>query len=259
MVSFQVNLLYGTYLLLDGMARAANDEVKRAGTHCLMEAAKRLETSIVLSQPEKLCHDFGLKMTAARIAQFKGRLGSAFDTPYMIIASEIGSIVETMSKEAGEKKFAFIPESNASFFEKEKLFEETVHNTFSEAREEIKDAGNCLAADLNTAAVFHLMRVAEVGLRKLAKPFGIKLPHRIEFATWGGVLKAIQTELDKPGVRRSKSKEKKLQRYSHLLLDIKAFQHLWRNPVSHLRGRYDALQARSAFNHVRSFMQKLAE
>ena len=260
MISFHVNLFYGTYLLLDGMARSANDEVKRSGTDCLMGAGKRLEIQIILDIKEKLCRKFGLEMTAARMAQFKDRLGSEYDCPYLIIASEIGSIAETMSKEAGEKKFAFIPALNARFFEQEKLFGETVHAAFPETRQDIKDAGNCFAADLNTAAVFHLMRVAEIGLRKLAKPLKIKLSCQIEFATWGNVMTAIDNELQKiKSTPRTKARDKKLQHYSQLLLDIRAFQHLWRDPVSHLRGRYDELQARSAFNHVRDFMQKLAE
>lgn len=213
---------------------------------------------------KRILEDLKPHLYAADLMQADGRLRHFYlllessITP-AVLQSEIEGLQKAIEWELADRKFAFIPTNKATYFENENLFEDLHQSLSVEINAEIKDAGNCLAADLNTAAVFHLMRVAEVGLRKLAKPFGIKLPHRIEFATWGEVLRAIQTELDKPGVRRSKSKEKKLQRYSHLLLDIKAFQHLWRNPVSHLRGRYDALQAQSAFNHVRSFMQKLAE
>ena len=172
---------------------------------------------------------------------------------------ELDGIKFSIQTELENRMTLLLSQNEAELFDKDKLFGKSVYDAFPEARNEIKDAGNCLAADLNTAAIFHLMRIAEFGLRKLAKPFQIKLPHQIEYATWGKVLDAIQIELDKKGVRRSAAKEKKLQRNSQLLLEIKAFQHLWRNPVSHLRGRYDALQAQSAFNHVRSFMQKLAE
>jgi len=207
---------------------------------------------------KEFCKTFELKGSLARAEQFSYVLRENVPANN-IVESEIEGLEVAINEELNNRFCAFVPSEKIQFFEQKMLFGDAVFSAFPEAREEIKDAGNCLVADLNTAAVFHLMRVAEVGLRKLAKPFKIKLPHQIEYATWGTVLNAIQTELDKKGVRRSPVKEEKLKRYSHLLLEIKAFQHLWRNPVSHLRGSYDPLQAESAFNHVRAFMQNLAE
>src|SRR4051794_4802873 len=43
-----------------------------------------------------------------------------------------------------------------------------VKAAFPSAMPDVLEVGNCLAAECNTAAVFHLMRVAEVGLRALA-------------------------------------------------------------------------------------------
>ena len=45
---------------------------------------------------------------------------------------------------------------------------------FKSAKDDIGAAGNCYAADLHTAAVFHLMRVAEKGMKALARHLGIK-------------------------------------------------------------------------------------
>jgi len=146
------------------------------------------------------------------------------------------------------------------YLEQDALFEEAINQAFPPVQPEIKDAGNCLAAGLPTAAVYHLMRVAEIGLRKLAKQLNVKLGYAIEFATWGNVIGAIDRKLEiLRKQRKTKSREAKLQHYSALLLDIKAFQYLWRNPGAHAGPRYDEHQAQSAFNHVRAFMQQLVE
>ena len=42
------------------------------------------------------------------------------------------------------------------------------------AVEDIREAGNCMAADCNTAAVFHLMRAVEWGLRALCVDLGFR-------------------------------------------------------------------------------------
>ena len=55
----------------------------------------------------------------------------------------------------------------------------------------IKAAGNCIAADLNTAAVYHLMCVIEIGIRDLARLLKVKKVKThvpIEFGTWTKLL-----------------------------------------------------------------------
>jgi hypothetical protein len=222
-------------------------------------AAQKVELVNGLNPIEKHCEILELNVSRNLCVRLKNRLKGRDDCYWQVIQAELEGITRSIQKELETANFTYVPFSKAKFLPNDSLFGESVERQFPDVKEEIKDAGNCLAADLNTAAVFHLMRIAEAGLRRLAKPFKISLPHKIEFATWGKVLDAIQIELDKKGVQRSKAKDKKLQRYSQLLLEIKAFQHLWRNPVSHLRGRYDELQAQSAFNHVRAFMQKLSD
>jgi len=168
------------------------------------------------------------------------------------------SLSDAIDNELSGRKLVFVPPDVTQYLEQAALFGPLVFEKFESARAEIRDAGNCLATDLPNAAVFHLMRVAELGLRAIAKRLKVRLPVQIEFATWGRVIEACGKQLD---VLKGKTaaKDKKAQFYSALILDIRAFSHLWRNPVMHARSRYDKHQAQSAFNHVRSFMQHIAE
>src|SRR3989442_11988820 len=67
-----------------------------------------------------------------------------------------------------EITFAYIPQPEAKYFSQEALFGEMVYQTFPDARDDIKQSGNAIALDMGTAAVFHLMRAAERGIRVLA-------------------------------------------------------------------------------------------
>ena len=47
--------------------------------------------------------------------------------------------------------------------------------------------------------------------------------------------------------------------YKGLFIEFRAFKDFFRNKVSHTRVDYDEHAALSAFNHVRAFIQRLAE
>ncbi len=80
-----------------------------------------------------------------------------------------------ITEELHRRKFTMIENSKAGFLEQKNLFGKSVWKAFPSARDEIQAAGNCLALDLNTAAVFHLMRAAELGMRALAVHLKVRL------------------------------------------------------------------------------------
>ncbi|MGA2786845.1 MAG: hypothetical protein ABSF60_04905 [Verrucomicrobiota bacterium] len=156
--------------------------------------------------------------------------------------------------------FAFISGDKLQFFEQEELFGETVYENFKIAREDIKAAGNCLAADLHDAAVFHLLRVVEIGLRELAKNLGIKKISKtpLDYSGWEKVVGAINDKLEvKIPKSRGPKKSAALKLQSELLADLKAFEVL-RNEIMHGRSHHNEQEAIGLFNRVREFMQRLA-
>jgi hypothetical protein len=216
---------------------------------------------------EQYAEKWQLVETSGRCSRFKRGLGFAAaefqgvpikDLVSAEIVAEISGIQDAFQKELKQRKFTFIPPPLVPFFEQDTLFGEKVNAAFPSAQMDIKESGNCLASGLPTAAIFHLMRVAELGLRSIAKKVKAKIPVQIEFATWGQVIEATEKELDKLK-GKSTAKDERRSFYSALVLDIRAFMYLWRNPVMHTRSRYDEHQAQSAFNHVRAFMQRLAD
>jgi hypothetical protein len=162
-------------------------------------------------------------------------------------------------------KFAYMPAPDNCYFENDKLFGEKVFDFFDEARQDIKDAGNCLAASLYTACVFHLMRVAELGLRRVAKRLKVRLfdkgkPQLVEYATWDKVIERIH---DKIGENRklsaSPKKQAILERFSDAGDHCTFMKDIWRNNASHTRKPYIRGEALAAFGRVNEFMSFLAQ
>jgi hypothetical protein len=164
-----------------------------------------------------------------------------------------------MVSEAGKQTFTFIPTEKARFFEQDNLFGEKVSSAFPSAKPHIKDAGNCLAADLDTAAVFHLMLAAEFGLRALAKHLKVKIKRELEYADWDEVIRGIESKLAGIKHPRGKKRQADLEFYRPLLSECSEFKDVWRNNLFHARRRYNGLEALNVFNRVNDFMQRLAK
>jgi hypothetical protein len=182
-------------------------------------------------------------------------------------ASEVFTNVKELElsliKELQAVNFAFIPADKLQYFEKdlsESLFGTPVWAYFEDAREDIKDAGNCLAADLHDGAVFYLMRVVETGLRKLARKLKVKTPNKpLDYAGWAEVVKAIDDKLTAKIPKSRSAKKITALKFKHeLLVDFKAFEVI-RNEAMHGRSHHNEQEAVGLFNRVRDFMQRLAK
>jgi hypothetical protein len=139
--------------------------------------------------------------------------------------------------------------------------------SFPSAQADLIEAANCLAAECNTAAVFHLMRAAEVGLRALATDRELEFGDKpLDQQDWGTIFPQLESCIKQlrndalslwvnPGV-----KDIQIRFYSEVVGELRQFNDAWRRHVSHARvdGIYDRDYAMSIFNHVRLFMQKLA-
>lgn len=134
---------------------------------------------------------------------------------------------------------------------------------FPDAMPDIFCATDCYALGHNTASVFHSMRVAEIGLRALAKERRISLPKNkpIEWATWQEILKRLDDEIQKIGQTwpAGKRKDAALEFYSGARADLNGFKDEFRNLVMHVRAQYDEFQAARALTRVHEFMARLAE
>ncbi|MDD5164920.1 MAG: hypothetical protein PHG25_00050 [Candidatus Pacebacteria bacterium] len=176
---------------------------------------------------------------------------------------QVEGVASEVRKEMAAIRLAVVFGGKMKNLDQEKPFGDSVYQNFPGARSDIKDAYQSLSVGLNTAAIFHLMRVTEHGVRALAKAQTLNLTFAcpIEYSTWGQVIGAIDDKLKqlKKG-QKSNAREEELQFYSELVAETRAFQILWRDPVMHVRSRFDRPdQAEDAFQHVLRFMTALSK
>jgi hypothetical protein len=207
--------------------------------------------------------EIGAETEVFRIQALNGRLESGDKFTRDVLKTELKNIRQDLVLRLMKLKFAYIPAPNDKYFEQPKLFGELVYDKFPSAIEEIKDAGNCLAADLGTAAVFHLMRVAEKGIKTVLRDRQILTVQNkpIEMLDWktigDGLTQATDAINQWPGTL-GLAKTQAQEFYNGIKNEFYGFKDAWRNHVMHDRKRYSFDEAKGISTHVERFMQTLA-
>jgi hypothetical protein len=180
------------------------------------------------------------------------------------IAVELRNFESVIMGEINKTKFLQVEARLMQYLEQNNPFGEVVSKAFSSANADIIAAGNCLAVELNTAAAFHLMRAAEVGLWELGRDWQIPCAKTgaIEFKEWGIIIgelddavKAIQQWPN------SRVKEEAHKFYNAAVVEIRAFNDGWRRHSAHARPNMPRMQSDEAialWGHVSRFMNTLA-
>jgi hypothetical protein len=146
------------------------------------------------------------------------------------------------------------------YFEKDDLFGPEVSKAFRSCVAEIRNAGNCYALEQNEACVFHCMRILERALRLLAKELGVTFSGALDLQDWQNIIEKVESEIKNlEKLPKSKYKSDTLKLFSQAAMQFRWFKEAWRNHVMHVRDIYDAGKASSILEHVRDFMQALAE
>lgn len=221
---------------------------------------------------EKVAKEFGMVETLGRCDRFAKTLamciGIKLDDdkdPIPLrsisqdeIKSEIEGILEAFWKETKYCHFLFLPKNVAGYYEQEALFGESVLKSFPSAKQDVREAGNCFATGLNTAAVIHLMFAANAAVLALTKHLKVKIKNP-EHQDWGPLLKAIEAKLEHAhGLGRGPKKQKEVEFYADILGELRALKDVHRNSVSHARKRYNEPEALGVLERVKALMQRLA-
>jgi len=180
------------------------------------------------------------------------------------VRNELKVLRESIQADLEKRHFVFILPDRAALLT-------GMHETFAPIWLEIPDsysdtteAINCYALERNTAAVYHLMRVAEYGLRRLARKLRVSLTHKgkacpVEFGDWEKVITAIKGKIDEARtLPAGPHKQRKLELYSDAADHCVFMKDIWRNNVAHARRPYKSSEALGVIERVRDFMHFLA-
>jgi hypothetical protein len=217
-----------------------------------------------------LAKKFKLQSTYDRVWEGGGPFWMAMKTEqltYREAEHELVFLRQCIEADLEKQLFAFIEPENAKLFgAMDKAWEE-VFARIPDSKPDAEDAHISYMVELYTSTVFHMMRVAEHGLRILAKKLHVAsaLKHKghiipIDHAEWQKVIDAINNKLNKlkllpGGPKRTSQLEKFSDAGQHCLF----MKDIWRNTVSHARQPYNESEAKAALDRVHGFMRFVAE
>jgi hypothetical protein len=261
MINFQI-VFFVRYLdLLDyerGLAKGALSS--RASE--IIDPAQKERVLNNISAVATYCARIGLANVEQRFGHFLRVINKPLST-YRDLGHQVDVLRETLLDSVQFENFYHYPKGkSAAYLHRGKEWEATL-GKFLSAKEDIDAATDCYALGHNTACVFHLMRIGELGLRTLARSLKVEFPKTgkpVEWAEWNELIEQIQKKgreqanAQPPGPKRDAAKDF----YNGAVGQFEGFKDKYRNQVMHLRARYDELEALSAMNHVRDFMNSLS-
>jgi hypothetical protein len=123
---------------------------------------------------------------------------------------------------------------------------------------ELDEAAKCLALGRPTAAVFHLMRIMELGIRVLALCLGVPDPVKPADRSWAIFLKRIWGAIELKWPTTSDRMTGDGAFFESLYASLDAAKNPWRNGTMHIENKFTDAEAANMFAAVKGFMMKLA-
>lgn len=268
MLRFNVEAFTKLLLLLEAMREliprlsAACERRGESDTQPRDAVTSRLRNTLVdatkvvaakLNELEDLCNDLGMSLTIRKIARVQKTL--AEDEGLDALSKELEVLIERVVDELRGRVFMYLTPAQVAQFEATAPFGVVVQKKFPGLGTDIGEASQCLACERWTAAVFHLMRVMEGGLRKLARL--VKVTPGTN-PNWGTVIPQIESKIATLPHGTAKERKSKDQ-FSELAAYLRNVKDAWRNPVMHVDRLYLRDEAVSIFDAVKAFMTAMAK
>ena len=216
----------------------------------------------VLAVVSPFCIGIELSAAVNRLTKIDLVLKGLSGDPTADLAQEIKFLRETIIDGMKERYNLVLRPGRYQYYENSKWFGDSLHEEFLPASSDMFAAAGCYAIEFPTASVFHSMRIAEYGLRLLARRLKVRIGkgRHLEYQDWGTVVGALK---DRIAILRKKARSPKrasqLQLYSDLADQCAYFNDLWRTEVSHTRRSYKDPEALSVLERTRQFMVRLSE
>jgi hypothetical protein len=141
-----------------------------------------------------------------------------------------------------------------------------IWDVFPEVEQDARDAVDSCLFGLYTATVFHAMRIAERGLRRIAKRLRVKLTHKgktspLEYGDWNDLVTGMHNKILEARAKLPKGpkREARLRFYSEVADHGLFMKEIFRNEVSHSRKGYKEPEALGVLQRVHDFMQFITE
>ncbi|HLM79136.1 MAG TPA: hypothetical protein VK302_00750 [Terriglobales bacterium] len=219
----------------------------------------------ILQEAERLSKLIELDSTWKRVWHGGGPFffAVAMNLTFQQLMHELEVLRQAIEADLEDRTFVFVPQDDAKMLDMEDAWS-SVWAVMPESQQDVEEAIKCYTLDRHTAAVFHSMRIAEYGLRHLARKLRVKLTHThkampVEFADWEkvitGIKNKIQTVRTNQKLPVGPKRQEQLEKCSDAADHCVYMKDIWRNNISHTRKPYKKTEALNVIERVRDFMQ----
>jgi hypothetical protein len=163
------------------------------------------------------------------------------------------SLHERFMDDVGRCHVFAVDEREADLLNDQQPFGAPVFDAFPSATFDIEEAAKCLALDRSTGAVFHMMRVVEIGLKATANALGI--PYA---PSWESYLRQIKPKLEEDWDRKAPEWRAEEPFFRDAYTHLHAVKLSWRNPTMHVVKTYTPEMADDIWSAVKGFMRHLS-
>lgn len=181
----------------------------------------------------------------ASTSRMQEQLQSNLTLSYAQVATMLGDIESRFADHLNDIKLLYLnPQEAALFGPAEHLLATNgspspeIRDKFPNACFEIEECSKCLALGRHTAAVFHAMRVMELGLAALARHLVTPDPVKASDRNWGNILNAVKTKIDEKWPVKARLPGTEGTRMEALYVTIDAVKNPWRNSTMHVERTY---------------------
>lgn len=229
------------------------------------------ETLEVLPKLQQNVKELGLSVSAREIAKLNVAMGNAvrdigslapdrqkaeFERVSTEMRIRFDNLSSVIHSELSERMLYAVATDKAEYCDPGWLADTPIFSAFPKAFAEFQRAGYCYAYDECTAAVFHLMRVIDSGIRLVYESLGETYDAR----NWDGIAKKIDAEITKKYSDKTVDWRTREPFYSGVLTDIRSIGRAHRNPALHeIERKYSDSEAKYLIDITKAFMVHLAE
>jgi hypothetical protein len=214
----------------------------------------KAKLSDALTHVEEACHSsrLDLPVTLDYIPTVRSALEGA--STYADIQWFVGQLRDRMHSELKSRLFLFVPNIEAGYYNQTEAFGSEVARKFPECISDVEGAGNGIALGMDTAAVFHLMRVMERGVQRFGEKLGVTFGSE---KNWQNMLEEANKAIKclPSTTPEEKSRQSELAKAASYLNSVKL---AWRNPVMHPKASYSDNESMDVYQTVKIFMGHLA-
>ena len=234
-------------------ANIISDQMNMVGVEVSDHNARRVDDEWIEKNLHPRLKDNGIALPATNAQGARWQAAVANNPHDPSLPQVIAEFRSRMEDELNGHRFYYVRPDLVWYYDEKQPFGLAVPAAFYLLDDEVHDAGKCLALGQGTACVFHLMRVMEAALKRLAKELGI--PYA---PSWEAYIKQITAKIGE----KHKSKSVKWRRqepfFRDALGDLQAIKIAWRNPTMHVVRRYSVSEAKQVYGTVQHFMNRFA-